>query len=344
MSLSFGYYHEQPADETFDPQLLHPLRALSECGVAVVVSAGNDSTDRPMFPAAFTPYPGGRITGYSADCVPLISVGALNPDRSIALFSNAGPWVTCHGPGAALVSTFPVSFDASGQAGFSVEVPGEGRRSTIDPDNFHSGFGIWSGTSFSAPILAGTLAQAMLDGECGPLDPTDPPHAISRAWAALSPADRSGPAMIDADAVPGDSRLARGGAVQRLSRRRRGARSGELVELLTPILWHTVRAQRVERDLAEDVVQTTWLALVRHAGSITEPQAVLQWLIVSARREAWRVVKRADASTRRTSRPTSWSTSGPGAARGAGAARRRTMSGCGSTSPSCRTAAAPCCG
>jgi RNA polymerase sigma factor (sigma-70 family) len=72
------------------------------------------------------------------------------------------------------------------------------------------------------------------------------------------------------------------------------AKMAELVTLLTPILWHTVRAQRVDRASAEDVLQTTWLALVRSAGSIGDPQAVLQWLIVSARREAWRVVKRDD--------------------------------------------------
>lgn len=72
------------------------------------------------------------------------------------------------------------------------------------------------------------------------------------------------------------------------------AKLGELVALLTPLLWHTVRAQRVERELAEDVVQTTWLALVRSAESISDPQSVLQWLIVCARREAWRVVRRED--------------------------------------------------
>lgn len=69
---------------------------------------------------------------------------------------------------------------------------------------------------------------------------------------------------------------------------------GELVSLLTPILWHTVRGQRLDRESAEDVVQTTWLALVRSADSITDPQAVLAWLIVTARRESWRVVKRTD--------------------------------------------------
>ena len=72
------------------------------------------------------------------------------------------------------------------------------------------------------------------------------------------------------------------------------ARMGELVALLTPILWHTARAQRLDRETAEDVVQSTWLALVRGAGTITDPQAVLQWLIVTTRREAWRVAKRSD--------------------------------------------------
>lgn len=68
----------------------------------------------------------------------------------------------------------------------------------------------------------------------------------------------------------------------------------ELVALVTPILWHTARAQRMDQEGAEDVVQSSWLALVRSADSIQEPQAVLQWLIVSTRREAWRVVKRTD--------------------------------------------------
>jgi RNA polymerase sigma factor (sigma-70 family) len=69
---------------------------------------------------------------------------------------------------------------------------------------------------------------------------------------------------------------------------------GELVSLLTPILWHTVRAQRLDREAAEDVVQSTWLALVRSTSSISDPQAVLAWLIVTAKRESWRVAKRSD--------------------------------------------------
>jgi len=72
------------------------------------------------------------------------------------------------------------------------------------------------------------------------------------------------------------------------------AKLGDLVTLVTPILWHTARAQRLDRELAEDVVQSTWLALLRSAESVADPQAILQWLIVSTRREAWRVLKKAD--------------------------------------------------
>lgn len=64
-----------------------------------------------------------------------------------------------------------------------------------------------------------------------------------------------------------------------------------LVRALTPMLWHTVRAYRVDRATAEDVVQATWLAFVRSADRIAEPRAVVRWLTVSARREAWRAAR-----------------------------------------------------
>lgn len=65
----------------------------------------------------------------------------------------------------------------------------------------------------------------------------------------------------------------------------------ELVAMLTPILWHTVRGQRLDADSTEDVLQNIWFALVRKADSVVDPTAVLQWLLVAARREAWRVVR-----------------------------------------------------
>jgi hypothetical protein len=181
VSLSLGYYHEQPEDVDFDPLLLEPIRALGRSGVAVVVAAGNDSTHRPMYPAAFSPHRGGRIAEPEADCVPVTGVGALNPDGTTALFSNAGPWVTWREPGAALVSTFPKTFDGSAQPDF--EFPdGEEIRATIDPDGFESGFGVWSGTSFAAPVLAGKLAQTLLESGC---DDVDQHAMLERGWAAV---------------------------------------------------------------------------------------------------------------------------------------------------------------
>jgi RNA polymerase sigma factor (sigma-70 family) len=70
------------------------------------------------------------------------------------------------------------------------------------------------------------------------------------------------------------------------------ARMADLVTLLTPILWHTARSQRLDAHSAEDVVQSAWLALIRSASSITSPVAVLHWMIVTVRREAWRAASR----------------------------------------------------
>lgn len=63
----------------------------------------------------------------------------------------------------------------------------------------------------------------------------------------------------------------------------------ELVRLMTPVLWHVVRAYGIDRPLAEDVIQTTWLRLVRGQDRIQDTSAVSAWLTVTARREAWRV-------------------------------------------------------
>ncbi|MDT4927671.1 MAG: hypothetical protein QOF92_538 [Pseudonocardiales bacterium] len=99
--------------------------------------------------------------------------------------------------------------------------------------------------------------------------------------------------MIGADPVP-ETLANRAATLFRAYRAGDEAGMSELVTLLTPILWHTSRAQRLDRTTAEDVVQSVWLAFVRTADSIADPQAVLQWLIVSTRREAWRVAKRSD--------------------------------------------------
>jgi RNA polymerase sigma factor (sigma-70 family) len=88
-----------------------------------------------------------------------------------------------------------------------------------------------------------------------------------------------------------DSLAVRAGRMFTAYRAGDGAAMSDLVRVLTPILWHTVRATRLDAAAAEDVLQTVWLSLVRHGETIAEPNAVLQWLVVSTKREAWRVSK-----------------------------------------------------
>jgi RNA polymerase sigma factor (sigma-70 family) len=67
----------------------------------------------------------------------------------------------------------------------------------------------------------------------------------------------------------------------------------DLVAVMTPVLWHVVRAYRLSPESAEDVIQSTWLALVRRREAIEDPRAVGGWLTTTARREAWRVCQKA---------------------------------------------------
>jgi RNA polymerase sigma factor (sigma-70 family) len=67
----------------------------------------------------------------------------------------------------------------------------------------------------------------------------------------------------------------------------------DLVRVMSPVLWHVVRATGLDKETAEDVVQNTWLTLVRSAESVRDAQAITRWLCTAARREAWRVSKAA---------------------------------------------------
>ena len=105
---------------------------------------------------------------------------------------------------------------------------------------------------------------------------------------------------------PGDTDLASPTLATRASMALTAYRAGataplaQLVREVTPVLWRIARAQGCEREEAEDVVQGVWLALVRSAETIREPDAVLGWLVVSARRAAWRAVARRREDDRRT--------------------------------------------
>lgn len=189
VSLSLGYYHEATdAGTAYDSLLRSVIEDLGKAGVLVVASAGNDASSLPLLPAGFTSFSGGQLaTG--PDTVPLLSVGALNPDGSEALFSNSGSWVACHSPGAALVSTLPQA-DTGRRSGVDTgfgppgERPVASWRATIDPDSF-TGFGTWSGTSFAAPVAAAAVAQELVRAGETVLTEADATGRLHQALNAL---------------------------------------------------------------------------------------------------------------------------------------------------------------
>jgi subtilisin family serine protease len=153
VSLSLGYYHETPGAVEDEAGLFAALRALQREGVAIVAAAGNGATTLPFWPAALAERD-------LDDCVPLTSVGALNPnDGTVAAFSNTGSWVRTYRCGVSVVSTMPVNFDGSLRGGLYVEAhDGVPARGTPDPDDYSTGFGVWSGSSFASPACAGHVA------------------------------------------------------------------------------------------------------------------------------------------------------------------------------------------
>jgi hypothetical protein len=153
VSLSLGYFDERTEDDpegAYTSALATEINGLAACGVLVVAAAGNFSTDRPFYPAAFAAAP-------PAAGPPVISVGAWNPNGSKALFSDDGPWVTGWALGAALVSTYP-GFQGANQPEMGQE---GGRRQTLDTDDYRGGFAVWSGTSFAGPLLAAEVAELL---------------------------------------------------------------------------------------------------------------------------------------------------------------------------------------
>jgi subtilisin family serine protease len=193
VSLSLGYFSESPREAAFTSGLHKVISVLRGLGVVVVAAAGNYSTARRFYPAAFA-------RPSSARQVPLISVGALNPNGSKAIFSNDGDWVTCFAPGAAIVSTFPTDINASRSPELRMRahpgnelppgLPLPGDREALDPDNYSGGLAQWSGTSFSAPLVAAHIVTALLKGAASSsslrLNHRGAASAKKRALAALT--------------------------------------------------------------------------------------------------------------------------------------------------------------
>ena len=64
---------------------------------------------------------------------------------------------------------------------------------------------------------------------------------------------------------------------------------GQIVTELTPLLWQVARAAGLSSADAEDVLQTVWMRLLAHLNTIHTASALTAWLVVTTRREAWRV-------------------------------------------------------
>jgi hypothetical protein len=102
--------------------------------------------------------------------------------------------------GAAVVSTFPTDINASrspelrmrahpgNELPRGVSLPGE--REALDPDDYSGGFVVWSGTSFSAPLVAAHVVAALLNGAASAkslrLNHPGAAAAKQRALAALT--------------------------------------------------------------------------------------------------------------------------------------------------------------
>lgn len=179
VTLSLGYYDEHSHNEFFTSALQQIVEKLGELGVLAIAAAGNDATRTPLYPAGFAPRQTaeGRAPRYSdTAALPLVSVGALNPDLpiaqpagpgTVAAFSNEGPWVTCYRPGANLVSTMPTTYNGSMQPYLAIRPSGRPARAGIDPDNYVGGFAVWSGTSFAVGVLAGEVAAKLVEVDQG---------------------------------------------------------------------------------------------------------------------------------------------------------------------------------
>jgi Subtilase family len=201
VSLSLGYFDETEHDVTFSSGLWKVIKVLLDLGVVVVAAAGNYSTSRKFYPAAFAAFG----SESPADQVPLISVGALNPNGSKAVFSDGGHWITAWASGAVVVSTYPVDINASRTPELRMRAhpanpmprgaAARGERESLDPDDYSGGFAVWSGTSFSAPLLAARFIRALLEGAAGSglkLTPCGQLATANRAQAALKAMDWPG--------------------------------------------------------------------------------------------------------------------------------------------------------
>lgn len=64
-----------------------------------------------------------------------------------------------------------------------------------------------------------------------------------------------------------------------------------LVDGFSGLVWSVARAHGLDREDAADVFQTTWLRLAEHLERIRDPARIGAWLAVTARNEAYRMMR-----------------------------------------------------
>jgi Subtilase family len=117
---------------------------LEDRDCVLVAAAGNDSWAAPFWPAAFD------------WCV---GVGSLDRDGRVSAFSNFGVSADVYAVGRNLVNAFPDGTFVCN------ETPDKG-----DVRVFSTGMARWSGTSFSAPVVAGLIAREIAETGVSALD------------------------------------------------------------------------------------------------------------------------------------------------------------------------------
>jgi hypothetical protein len=122
-------------------------RHLKDKDCVLVAAAGNDSWAAPFWPAAF-------------DWA--VGVGSLDRDGRVSAFSNYGVSADVYALGRNVVNAFPDgTFECH-------ESPNKG-----DIRVFGTGMARWSGTSFSAPIVAGLIAREISETGSSAADARD---------------------------------------------------------------------------------------------------------------------------------------------------------------------------
>jgi hypothetical protein len=147
INMSMGFYS---ADNRCPTVLEHALTILARGhGCQVIASAGNDGSNRKLWPAAH-PTVG--------------SVGSVGPDEQPSEWSNFGPWVQAWAQGEGVLSDY-VFADYDYPDGTAKRFRGAAR---------------WSGTSFAAPLVTARLVVALTETRAG-----RPATTARAAWRTL---------------------------------------------------------------------------------------------------------------------------------------------------------------